>query len=405
MKTLLSLLAALSLAANVALVIVLFAGRGGADSAPDTSAATTAGKPSASDQNASADSKLWTQLSSDDLPGMVQRLRDAGVPIDYIRALAAARIREGFAERRKALSGNTADQAFWKSTLTLDPRLRAAQMQLYREEREALRQLLGPDAEAPESSLYQTKRYESVPAARLPEVKDLERLFDERRQEIYSTNVGAFTAEQGRKLEELRKEQEAALARLLTPEELLEYNLRNSDVSNSLRSELTAFNPTEQEFREMYKLMAPAGSFQAGMTQEEMQRRSDAQRAAREQIKTMLGPERGAEYERATNYQYRQTSQLVSRLELPPETAVKLWDMKTDIEKRAREIGRDVDMQTRLQQLAALKQEADQRIVSLVGARGVQPYQQYGGDWMRMLAPPTPGPRPGTGAPIIRTSP
>lgn len=403
MKTLLTTLAALSLAANVALVALLFAGRS-SDTAAKASAATASAAKPASTQPETPAGASWTQLSNEDLPTMVRRLREAGVPIEFIRALAVARLREGFAERRKALRGDTANQSFWKNA-TLDPRIRAGEMQLYREERAALRELLGAEAEGPETSLYQNKRHESLPPAKVQEVKDLERLFDERRQDIFNGVLGGYTPEQARRLDDIRKEQDAALARVLTPEELMEYQLRNSDAAQQLRHELTAFNATEEEFRSIYKLQSQLEPYRQNMTQDEQQKRFEAQRQVQEQIKTMLGPERGADYERSTNYQYRQTSQLVARLELPADTTNKLWEVKTDTEKRVREF--TGDPQARTQHLATLKQEADRRIEALVGTRGVEPYRQYSGDWMRMLTPPA-ARAPGsstTTTTIIRTGP
>ena len=45
--------------------------------------------------------------------------------------------------------------------------------------------------------------------------------------------------------------------RILTPAELEEYDLRNSNTGRAMRRELAAFNPTEEEFRAIYKLRQP----------------------------------------------------------------------------------------------------------------------------------------------------
>lgn len=385
MKTLLTTLAALSLAANVALVALLFAGRG-SNTSNDAADSGTAPAKAAKARSEAPVGESWAQLNGEDLPTMVNRLRAAGVPIDFIRALAAARIREGFAERRKALRGDTDNQSYWK-TATLDPRIRAGEMQLYREERAAMRQLLGADAEGPETSLYQNKRYDNLPAAKVQEIKDMDRSFDERRSEIYSSVISTYSPEQARRLEDIRKEQEAALSRILTPEEFAEYQIRNSDAANQLRFELTAFNATEEEFRSIYKLQSQLEPYRQNMSQDEMQKHFEAQRQTQEQIKAMLGPERGADYARATDYQYRQMNQLVTRLELPADTTNKLWEVKTDTEKRLREFSGDA--QARNQHLATLKQDAERRIEALVGTRGMEPYRQYSSDWMRILTPPS----------------
>lgn len=388
MKTLLAVLAALSLCANLALVAVLFAGRSDS-AATSANAGTSSATPASAIAPAEPGPDTWATLSADDLPAMVQQLRTAGFPRELVRAIAAARIREGFAARYKALRPDAASQAFWK-TATVDPRIRAAEFQLYREEQKALRDLLGADAEQPEMSIYQNRRFESVPAAKLDDVKDALRQFEERRQDIYSTAMGTITPEHQRRVAALEKEHQATLAGILSPTELEDFNLRNSNVASQVRYELAAFNPTEEEFRTVYRLQSQLEPYVPNMSQEEMQRRSEAQRQVREQIKAALGPVRAEEYTRATDYQYRQTSQLISRLELPPETTMKVWEVKQEIEGRANTLRRDTSIPPaeRTKQLAALAEESTKKLTPLLGgARGMEAFKQYGGNWLQNLTP------------------
>lgn len=403
MKPLLTTLAVISLGANIALVGLLFAGR--ASTAPNAANAAREVSPPKERAAAGPAADTWTHLSADDLPTMVRKMREANVPIEFIRALAAARIGESFAERRKALRAGLQNQPFWKND-TIDPRIRASEYQLYREQRIAMRELLGADAESPEMSLYNTRRYDSVPADKVDDIKDAYRMFDDRRQEIYSQLTGGIIGpEMQRKVQELQKEFDATLATLLTPAQLEDFNLRNSDTANQLRYELAAFNPTEEEFRSIYRLKAQLQPYLSSATPEEMQRRTEAQRQVNEQIKSMLGPVRAEEFTRANDYYYRQTSQLVSRLELPTETTARIWDLRQDVEKRARAVNSDssLNREARAEQLATLRQETDQKLQGMLGARGMEPYRQYGGEWMRVLSPPTSLPQPASGA--IRLGP
>lgn len=392
MKPLVVTLAALSLAANLVLVGLLLAGRSHTETpAPALSSpADTAPKPSA------AVSELWQNLTAgDDLAASVQRLRDLGLPAHIIRAIISARVSELFAPRFKALRNDNA-ASYWKNA-TVDARVRQAEYQLYREQQKMLRDLLGPDAESPDMNIFSRLRLDSVPASKLDAVKDAFRLAEDRRQEVFQNIMGMITPETQRKLDAIGKDHQATLAGILTSTELEEYNLRNSDVSQNLRYELTAFEPTEEEFRSIYKVWSQLDPFVGGLSQEEMQRRGNAQQKAREQIKTMLGPVRGAEYERASDHSYRQTSMLVSRLELPPETTLKVWEVKQDIEKRVGPIRMDraLSPEARTQQLAALAAEGTQRVTALVGARGIEAYKTQGaGFWLQNLQPrPTPPPR------------
>ncbi len=134
---------------------------------------------------------------------------------------------------------------------------------------------------------------------------------------------------------------------------------------------------------------------------EEMRARMDAQKQLAADIKTALGPERAADYERATDYSYRQASQLVARLELPPENAVGLWNTKKEIEARRTEIYNAMStlppaerMTTITAQLTALQQEAVAKITPLLGGNPsrVEVYKVNGGQWLQNLLPRPPSP-------------
>ena len=401
MKKLTLLLIAASLALNVALLGVLLAGYGAAP-AP---AATPVAKPKAPIAAKSAiDAKTWTDLQTADLPAMVQRLRERGFPPEIVRAILAAQLRESHAAREKAIDPDADNRPFWKN-YPIDPKVQAARMQLYREQQKTLRALLGADADPRENmnALYQGRRFDSVPAEKLPDVQRVLREFEDARQDIYSSNVGSFSNETQKRLAALEKDQQAALAAVLTPQELEEWNVRNSDTSRSLRGQLTAFNPTEQEFRAIYRLQADFderfGRMYSMPSAEEQQRRGEAQRQMNEQIKGMLGPVRGADYERANDFSYRQTSQLVARLELPPETTNQVYAIQKDIQQRMSDAFRSgtaaADREALLAKLAA---ETQTRVSAVLGPRGYEAYQQYGGSWMQSLRrrPPSPAGAPTT---------
>jgi hypothetical protein len=238
---------------------------------------------------------------------------------------------------------------------------------------------------------------------RLYAIRRLFRDYDDKRSEIFASAV-VYNIDRD-KIAALEKAQHDAIARVLTPQELENFDLRNSNTARQLRYDLGAFNPTEAEFRTLFRLRQPfdeqfSNSFSGVMppSQEAMRQRSDAQRLLNEQIKAALGPERGAEYQRTTDYNYRQTSLIVARLELPPETTNSVFAVQQDLQQRARDtmMNRSLAPDARTQQLAELQQEATAKLTPLLGgASGFEAYKQYGGSWMQMLQPrPPPTPRP-----------
>lgn len=402
MKKILLAAVAVSLAANVILVGILFAGRGTATAPSAFSARSKAAAPAA--RGPAADATPWTDLGAQELPELVRRLRDEGLPPHLLRALVQARLQEQLAPRFKALRPDAASRPYWK-TATVDPQVRAAEFALYREQQKMMRDLLGADAEQPDFNIYQHRRFESVPAAKLQDVKDSLRQLEERKQEIYAQTIGSTTPEQQRRIAALEQEHQAALAAILTPAEFEEFNLRNSDTARSLRFELSAFQPTEEEFRAIYRLQSQLPPYEANMSPAELQRRGELHTQAREQIKAMLGPERGAEYERASNFSYRQTSQLVSRLELPPDTTGRVWNVKQELERRAIDVRRDSRLPAaeRDRRLLALADEGSQQVAALLGGpRGFEAFKQNGGYWIEALKP---RPAPGTSGAVMLRGP
>ncbi len=393
MKLLIALLAASSLALNLVLVGMLFTGRNATTVKTDPSAITATPRG----QVASTKDPSWTDFKTEDLPAMVQQLRDHGFPPHIVRAVASGRLREVYAARFRALDPQSDSRPFWQSPGT-DMKLMQQQRQLYREQQQALRDLLGPDAEQSDvNALYQGRRFDSVPPEKAADVRRILRDFDDKRQELFSVGYSG-TPEQGRRINALEQEQRDALMAVLSPQELEAFQLRNSDTARSLRAQLSAFNPSEEEFRTLYKLQsefdAQFGRLFGMPSTEEQQRRSAAQKQMNDQIKATLGPVRGAEYERANDYYFRQTNQLISRLELPVETTTQIWSVKQDIEQRAAAIRRDQTLppDDRTKQLATLSEEASAKVTPLLGgARGFEAYQQNGGSWIQSLTP-----RPGT---------
>jgi hypothetical protein len=255
-------------------------------------------------------------------------------------------------------------------------------------------------------ALYRGRRLDSVPAEKVDDVRRLLREHEDARNEMYSSfSGGMMTPDAQKKMAALDKSLQESLGQVLSPEEFAAYNLRNSDTARQLRGSLMAFNPSEDEFRTVYRLQADFderfGRIYGMMGPDESRRRGEAQRELQEQIKAALGPVRGADYERASDYSFRQTSQLIARLELPPETTTKIWAVKQEVEQRANALRSDTSLTAdqRNQQLAALAQESSTKLEPLLGGRrGVDAFKQYGGSWLQNLvprpAPTAPGARP-----------
>jgi hypothetical protein len=196
------------------------------------------------------------------------------------------------------------------------------------------------------------------------------------------------------KLALLDKEQRVDIAALLTPQELLEYDLRNSSTASQLRSQLAIFNPTEDEFRAIFKIQQAFddqyGSVSSiAMSMEQRRQRTEAQKQLLPQFQAVLAPDRFAAFQQATDPAYQTINRLVARLELPPETSTQVVTLQKDIQQRAMsaQTALDITPEQRAAQLAALNQEATDKLTQTLGARGFEAYKANGGFWLQMLQP------------------
>ncbi len=401
MKSASRFLLPLSIVANLVLFGVVLSQRsspsndsadsGHAGSPTTQSAAGSVSKP---DRGAST----WQSLVTGEEPtDWVKSLRAAGFPDSVINAVVSAQIHERYAARRAALQQKNVDQ-FWSKTWNSwgggDPETRAALRALGREERAEIKRALG-DAYAahPEYQRAMQRQFGDIPKEKIDALQIINEDYQELTSEIHQSANGYMLPEDREKLAFLEKEKRADLAAILTPQELQDYELRTSQTANSLRWQLTAFDPSEQEFRAIFDLQREFdlefSNHRSNTDEAANELRRTAEAALQEQIKTTLGEARYAEYQRAKDHNYQQLANLAQRLELPKENAVAVYDLSKDVEKRAQQIRGNSKLTTdaRNEALAALAEEANAKVVDALGERGAEAYKENSGWWLRNLVP------------------
>lgn len=382
MKTLTYVALVISLLANAAFALLLVSG----NREPQMQhrvAAPAATTPAAPALNA----EVWNGLVDPDPATAVTRLRAAGFPPNVVRTILAALIAEKYSARRKALAEDGASVPFWKER-GMDPKRLAALREIDHEQQEELNRLLGPDS--PAGSDFNAHNVAFLPAEKAATLKQIFSDFDQRRENAFAN--GFFDRA---KFEALQKGEHDAIAAALAPEELFDYDIRNSNTARMLRDRLSAFSPNEDEFRAIYRLQAAFDAqynngFMVGGSSDEMRQRMEAQKQLTTDIKAALSPDRAAIYDKVTDYNYVRTTQLVSRLELPPETTDSLSTAQQDFDQRRRDLNQDSSLSKAERELrmAALHQEAVDRVAGLLHNPGaVDTYRQYGGQWLDMLLP------------------
>ncbi len=391
-----TLILAGSLAANVILLGMIAVGSSDDSSSAPSPVRQNLSKAKSSAPAAAPGSAAWAELQTGDLAAQRDRLRAEGFPPEIVRAILAAQVGESFAARRKAIEQAQAEVPFWKNPIR-DPKLQAAFRDLGREQDKILKDLLGHDArnDDPTYVAYLRRQFGNLPDDKVDQLRQILDDYNQQRSDIFlNSRNGPILPDEQQKIAALDKAMHADYAAVLSPAELADYDLRSSNTAQSLRYSLAAFDATEPEYRSIFQLQQAFddkyGRMYGMPSPDEMQARSAAQKQLTADIAAALGPDRAADYQRATDYSYRQTSQLVARLELPPETANQVYATQQDLQQRARTVQMDRTLAPadRAAQLSSLATEAQTRLTTSLGPQGYDAYRQNGmGSWLQMLAP------------------
>lgn len=340
----------------------------------------------------------WRELNSKEPESLLANLRAAGFPPKVIRAIMAAAISDMFEQRRRELFGDNADIPFWKMR-NADTYALSAKMQiLQREQHEMLKKVLGGEytAAIEDSAWYWRRQYGNLSPEKLETLQRVTRDYSEMRMQILADANGVYLPEDRDKLAMIEKEQRADLASVLTPQELAEFEMRSSSTAQRMRSQLSAFDFTEQEFKDVFGVLSALDQKYntnipglSGDTKLYADRRA-AEQAAQSQIKELLGEQRYQDYQKATNGFYRVANQIATRLNLPASAADQVFATSQSSEQQARSImsNRDMSQEAKTQSLQGLAKDIDAKLNQFLTPKGAEAFKaNTNSGWMRYLNP------------------
>jgi len=253
-------LLALSLVANASLGFLALRrapGSAGATPAASVSAAPTVAKnsPGTASALSAAAAKLTEKLAAPrtgaNLREIAAELRAAGFSDSLVKMVLQSLVNEELMRRQSAIFDWSA-VPYWKES-----RPTPEQMRAMRELQKERRTLLA-DAGLPLSPIeeaFRRRQYGGLSETKAAALEKIQQDYNDMRQEMFEqqqrggpTNGRDLAAQQ--KL--LQEEQDRDIAALLTPEEKTEYELRNSNAANQVRSQLRGLDVNEQEFRDLF---------------------------------------------------------------------------------------------------------------------------------------------------------
>jgi hypothetical protein len=169
----------------------------------------------------------------------------------------------------------------------------------------------------------------------------------------------------------LEEERRRDLASLLSPAELEFYELRASETADALRHDLRFFDPSEEEFRKIFR------AIQSGPTATGLE----------DQLRQLMEPSRFQQYLRATDPDYQYLHALTERLSLPRERAHDIYRLRVILTEQVEEILDDPDLSgsERADAMRLLHREAHELIQESLGPDGSSAYLENSGWWLRQL--------------------
>jgi hypothetical protein len=418
------LLLVLCLAGNVLLAAALL--RHGsspprtADSAAKISTAANPVQPetplpsaSATTENAAALDFSWAQIYTPDFALYIEQLRGFGTPERQVREIIFGAVDAIYRPKRGALRPpvkKTGETKFWEHPRFYRPaqqptkEQRAQLRALQKEETDLLKSLFGPDvyeqrAKDSDGIDWMEKQYGFIPKALREKVQEIDQQMNEEKGEIYAQNDGFYDSYQQDDLRKVEKKYHDELAKILTPEQLLEWDLRHSDTANQLKNDLSAFDPNEDEFRALFKydqakddLNPPRDpdSDAPQPTADERKALQEKQKALDADLAQAVGADRVKEYKLEQDYGYR------SLIEsgVPKESVFKLDDMKQQAQDAANKIRKDKTLTSdqRTAALTAIRDATQTGMSGLLDDKQVKRYINNGGWWLNNIAPAPPKP-------------
>lgn len=373
-----------SLAANLALLFA-FARLRPHPVAPSTPIAPVKQVPVASLPAVSSSS--WTKLETSDLGELSHRLRVAGFSRVEIRAIMELRIRQKFPFRP---AGDSATP-YWRSSGYdyTDPKAMAESRANSSEFGKARDKYIVPGqiADDPEAFDEAQRRWGNLSLEKLESLRSLQSDYQLIVENMYAAPNAPSGLEAHKAYQLIEKEHLSDIAKLLTPAEFADYELRQSNTAASLRINLETFRPTEEEYKTLYAIQK---EHEAKL--DDLSLAPEARRAAWEEMKAQsaaaLPPDRAADLLALSQSGNDKTAKLLARLDLPLRIYPQITAIQTDVTQRAVAIRADPQLTeaARTAQLSSLAQEARAKLTTTLGGeRGFEAYNDLKGDWLRAL--------------------
>ena len=313
----------------------------------------------------------WSAVEAGDYRQYIANLRAVGCPEQVIRDIILADVNQVFAPRFAAIWRSRVYE-YWQKYRReqLSPDQIKQSLALGKDKAAILKELLG----------VQVSEQEMIDALHLQlHGSEQELLFlpaDRREAALQALTDADFETKEGelRSRERYTQAEERKLfdeklkllAEVLSPEELLEFRMRNSATARSLRAEVEYFNCTPEEFRQLMESRERAGNKNLGNLADRT--------AATEEARKLFGDERAKEFERVTDLYYINARSAAEEQGVPLERVDQAWQVTRNARAAAGLAAKDGNLSAdaRTRQVQMLVQQAEPRLIELLGQKAAE---------------------------------
>ena len=343
------------------------------------------------------DSFTWQRVESEDYKIYIANLRSIGVPEQTVRDIILAEIEKLYQPREAPFKPSrvnelsSASEANAAAEFEKRKQLRLLQL----EKRALIKELLGiqlPLAVLPSTYPRNYEQYENALAA-LPEskretVQFLKETYWQQSDALKDKYGNQRTPEYYAEYKTLNAQHNAELAKILSPTEVEEFEMRSSTMASRLAGEIAGLNPSEEEFRKLFRLTRDyetrtgrvGNQFTGAAVDPET--RQTARRERDEQLRSVFGDDRYADYQRLQDNNYRTFKQLTERFELPAGTAQQAYELQKSFQEQMAGVRINAsttpEERTRLaKQNLDLQKTLNDSLAQLLGERATKAYQRH----------------------------
>ena len=189
----------------------------------------------------------WNQVESSDFRQYMANLRSVGCPEETIRDLVVAEINKLYAPKFAALMGQAQHYDYWKPASKKAREGLAKQLDALRaERRELLRTLLGIESDPHE-------QWANITVDQLVDHGRFAFLSAEKQKQVQEI-LAKYDLTQDSDPKKTREKRREELAQVLSPEELYQFDLRDSNAADSVRSRFGGADLSEAEYKKLFDL-------------------------------------------------------------------------------------------------------------------------------------------------------